>query len=115
VDEPQRNVVLAVSPHLDDAVLSAGVTLAAMAAEGSRVVVCTVFSGIPKPSFSALAEDFHAACGLGADAVVVRQAEAHRPLARLDGHFANLTAHCPSLRVGGPHHRSLLLRSGSRD
>lgn len=28
MDEPQRNVVLAVSPHLDDAVLSAGATRA---------------------------------------------------------------------------------------
>jgi LmbE family N-acetylglucosaminyl deacetylase len=90
VDEPQRNVVLAVSPHLDDAVLSAGATLAAMAAEGSRVVVCTVFSGIPKPPFSALAEDFHAACGLGADAVVVRQAEDFQALAAIGAESLHL-------------------------
>jgi LmbE family N-acetylglucosaminyl deacetylase len=83
VRAPRREVVLAVSPHLDDAVLSAGATLAAMAAEGNRVVVCTVFSGSPKPAFSVVAEDFHAACGLGPDAMVVRQSEDIHALAAI--------------------------------
>ena len=37
--------VVAVSPHLDDAVFSAGGTLARLAAAGHEVTVVTVFTG----------------------------------------------------------------------
>lgn len=48
--------VVAVSPHLDDAVFSAGATLAALAATGARVEVVTVFTAtVPSPRGFALA------------------------------------------------------------
>ncbi len=68
-------MILAVSPHPDDAVLSAGATLAAAAAAGCEVCVYTVFAGDPQPPLSAPALSFHAACGLGQDAAAVRRAE----------------------------------------
>jgi GlcNAc-PI de-N-acetylase len=40
-----RRPILAVSPHLDDAVMAAGATLGAMADAGHAVTVCTVFAG----------------------------------------------------------------------
>ena len=47
---------LAISPHLDDAVFSAGGTLTRLAREGWRVVVATVFSAsVPEPAGFALA------------------------------------------------------------
>ena len=47
---------LAISPHLDDAVFSAGGTLARLAGEGWRVVVATVFTAsVPEPAGFALA------------------------------------------------------------
>ena len=47
---------LAISPHLDDAVFSAGGTLARLAREGWRVVVATVFTAsVPEPAGFALA------------------------------------------------------------
>jgi LmbE family N-acetylglucosaminyl deacetylase len=67
--------VLAISPHLDDAVMAVGATLTALAEAGREVIVCTVFAGPPQPPFSPVAEAFHADCGLGADAVARRQAE----------------------------------------
>ncbi|WP_216215538.1 PIG-L deacetylase family protein [Amycolatopsis aidingensis] len=67
--------LLALSPHLDDAVLSVGAALAAVAATGRPVVVCTVFAGEPVPPLSEPAARFHRDCGLGADAVAVRQRE----------------------------------------
>lgn len=72
--------VLAVSPHLDDAVLSAGAWLAAR--PGSIVV--TVFAGLP-PNAERLTE-WDAACGLrtGDDVVSLRRAEDLRALEYLD-------------------------------
>jgi LmbE family N-acetylglucosaminyl deacetylase len=67
--------VLVVSPHLDDAVLSAGASMAAMAAAGRTVVMCTVFSGRPTGPLSETAVQLHRLCGLGDDAVVTRWAE----------------------------------------
>jgi LmbE family N-acetylglucosaminyl deacetylase len=67
--------LLAVSPHLDDAVLSVGATLAGHAEAGRAVVVCTVFAGELRPPLSDTAREFHAMCGLGDDAVAVRKAE----------------------------------------
>ncbi|MGH3978534.1 MAG: PIG-L deacetylase family protein [Pseudonocardiaceae bacterium] len=63
--------VLAVSPHLDDAALSAGATLADLAAQGADVEVCTLFAGTPPEPVSAVARDFHARCGLPADTSAV--------------------------------------------
>lgn len=67
--------VLAISPHLDDAVMAVGATMAALADAGREVVVCTVFAGVPRAPFSPVAEGFHADCGLGDDAVVRRRDE----------------------------------------
>ncbi|MGY0237018.1 PIG-L deacetylase family protein [Longispora urticae] len=76
--------VLAVSPHLDDAVLSVGATLAGWAGAGGTVVVCTVFAGDPPPVLSDAGRAFHAHAGLGADAVGARRREDVRALAVLD-------------------------------
>jgi LmbE family N-acetylglucosaminyl deacetylase len=67
--------LLAVSPHLDDAVMSVGAALSAVAETGRRVVVCTVFAGRPELPLSTPAVTFHDTCGLGDDAVEVRLAE----------------------------------------
>jgi LmbE family N-acetylglucosaminyl deacetylase len=82
--------VLAVSPHLDDAVMGAGATLAAMADAGHQVTVCTVFAGQPRPPFSPVACAFHADCGLGPDAVDRRRAEDRRALEILGADAAHL-------------------------
>jgi LmbE family N-acetylglucosaminyl deacetylase len=90
VSAPERQVVLAISPHLDDAALSVGATLAAMAAEGNRVVVCTVFAGSPQPPLSTVAEDLHVGWGLGADAVLARQSEDIEALAAVSAEALHL-------------------------
>ena len=51
--------VLAISPHLDDAVLSAGGHLCELASEGVEVSVLTLFAGIPTPPYSLAAELLH--------------------------------------------------------
>ncbi|SDD38242.1 PIG-L deacetylase family protein [Actinokineospora iranica] len=75
--------LLALSPHLDDAVMSAGAALAAVAETGRQVVVCTVFAGSPPPPLSGPATEFHRDCGLGPDAVDVRRAEDSAAVAAL--------------------------------
>ena len=75
--------VLAVSPHLDDAVLSAGATLGALAAAGVPVVVCTVFAGDPAGPLTDAARRFHGECGLGTDPVGRRRDEDHAAAAAL--------------------------------
>lgn len=72
--------ILAISPHLDDAVMAVGATLAALAEAGREVIVCTVFAGQPQPPFSPVAMAFHADCGLGLDAVDQRRDEDLRAL-----------------------------------
>lgn len=67
--------ILAISPHLDDAVMGVGATIAALCETGRDVVVCTVFAGDPTGELSPVAEAFHADCGLGSDAVRRRRAE----------------------------------------
>jgi LmbE family N-acetylglucosaminyl deacetylase len=66
--------ILAVSPHLDDAVLSAGGLLG----EHPGSVVATVFAGFPS-AYEGVTE-WDAACGFGADddVVALRRAEDHR-------------------------------------
>lgn len=67
--------ILALSPHLDDAVLSAGASLAALALDGARVEIHTLFAGTPQPPLSPVARAFHADCGLHDDAMNVRRQE----------------------------------------
>lgn len=69
----QAGRVLAVSPHLDDAVLSAGALLAGLADRGSEVHVATLFAGPPRESLSPVARSFHDKCGLPHDATAVSQ------------------------------------------
>ena len=67
---------LAVSPHLDDAVFSAGATLAGLARDGWRVLVATVFTGnVARPSGFAL--ECQTSKGLAADVdyMALRRAE----------------------------------------
>lgn len=66
---------LAISPHLDDAVLSYGGRLASLAANGHEVVVYTVFAGTPTPPYSPVAAGFHAQWEAVEDPVAPRRDE----------------------------------------
>ncbi|MGH3869204.1 MAG: PIG-L deacetylase family protein [Pseudonocardiaceae bacterium] len=66
MNTPQR--VLAISPHLDDAALSAGATLTDFVARGADVNVFTLFAGAPPEPLSEVARAFHVKCGLSQDA-----------------------------------------------
>jgi LmbE family N-acetylglucosaminyl deacetylase len=72
---PPPAAVLAVSPHLDDAVLSAGGRIADLVASGIRVTIFTVFAGEPTTRYSMTARLLHRTCGLAADPVAHRRAE----------------------------------------
>lgn len=74
---------LVISPHLDDAVLSAGASLHALATTGVPVTVVTLFAGIPKPPFSAAARALHEQCGHPTALVERRREEDARALAHL--------------------------------
>ncbi|MGH3427279.1 MAG: PIG-L family deacetylase, partial [Mycobacteriales bacterium] len=63
--------VLAISPHLDDAALSVGATLAEFSARGTDVEVLTIFAGAPHNPLTDTARAFHAKCGLPPDATAV--------------------------------------------
>lgn len=67
--------ILAVSPHLDDAVLSYGGRLAQLCVRGDRVVIYTVFAGLPDPEYSPVATWCHRMWGLSGDAVQARREE----------------------------------------
>lgn len=84
--------VLAISPHLDDAALSAGATLADLAARGVDVEVHTLFAGSPHEPLSETARAFHVKCGLPLDASAVA--------ARRDEDRAAMTALGASARHG---------------
>lgn len=75
--------VLAVSPHLDDAVISAGACLAGLTAEEWPVTVLTVFAGDPGRTLSPAAQRHHDRCSLGPDAVARRRAEDRAALGRI--------------------------------
>lgn len=75
--------ILAVSPHADDAVLSYGGGLAQHAARGDRVIVYTVFAGLPRPPYSRAATRLHKLWDLGGDPMRPRLAEDDRALAVL--------------------------------
>jgi LmbE family N-acetylglucosaminyl deacetylase len=82
--------ILAISPHLDDAVLSAGGRLAALAAdEQTWVTVYTVFAGPAAPPYSATAERLHGLMDLTGDPVRERRDEdlaAHAELGTIARH-----------------------------
>lgn len=65
--DPGRTRLLAISPHLDDAVLSFGAGLVDAAQDGADVTVYTVFAGTPSPPYSAAAERMHAVWGFSPD------------------------------------------------
>ncbi|GGW81710.1 GlcNAc-PI de-N-acetylase [Streptomyces lucensis JCM 4490] len=75
--------VLVVSPHLDDAVLSAGGRIHRLASEGAQVTVFTAFAGVPTPPYSPIAEYFHYVWGLETDPVEHRRREDEAALALL--------------------------------
>ncbi len=76
--------MLVVSPHLDDAVLSVGGLLAAIAAAGRSSVVATVFAGpAPAGAPSAFVRELHERWGLGDEPVRGRRHEDERALARV--------------------------------
>jgi LmbE family N-acetylglucosaminyl deacetylase len=67
--------VLAISPHLDDAVLSYGGHLAQLCSEGCDVAVYTVFAATPEPPYSPLAERLHYLWGLQISPMEARLSE----------------------------------------
>lgn len=75
--DPAAARLLAVSPHLDDAVLSLGAGLAQAAQDGARVTVYTVFAGTAPPPYSPAAERMHEVWGLSPndDAPLYRRKE----------------------------------------
>jgi LmbE family N-acetylglucosaminyl deacetylase len=75
--------LLAISPHLDDAVLSYGGRLAELSGAGHEVVVYTVFAGTPTPPYSPAALGFHSQWELAGDPVEPRRAEDRDALAVL--------------------------------
>jgi LmbE family N-acetylglucosaminyl deacetylase len=76
--------LLLVSPHLDDAVLSAGGLIAERADRGVLTTVLTVLAGPPaEGQWSGFAAKLHAECGLASHPVRRRRAEDRRALAGL--------------------------------
>jgi LmbE family N-acetylglucosaminyl deacetylase len=80
--------VLAISPHLDDAALSVGATLAGFSMRGADVKVLTLFAGVPHEPLTDVARAFHAKCGLPEDAsaVAVRRDEDRAAMHELGAH-----------------------------
>jgi len=70
---------------LDDAALSAGATLADLAAKDVKVTVLTVFAGLAAPPFSVAATRMHEIWGLPDDPVSVRRDEDERAIQLLGG------------------------------
>ncbi|MFI8313153.1 PIG-L deacetylase family protein [Streptomyces microflavus] len=76
--------VLAVSPHLDDAVVSYGARLHRLARSGAEVVVLTVFAGVPSPPYSEAAQRYHDVWGVTGNPVPQRVQEDIAALRALD-------------------------------
>ncbi len=77
-------LAVAVSPHLDDAVFSAGGTLAVLAAAGWRVRVVTCFTaGVADPSPFALSTQLDKGLDADVDYMALRRAEDAAALRRL--------------------------------
>ena len=75
---------VAVSPHLDDAVFSAGAALARLAAAGWEVQVVTVFTAsVPDPRGFALACQLDKGLGPDVDYLALRRAEDREAVRRL--------------------------------
>lgn len=75
--------VLAFSPHLDDAVVSAGGRISDLTASGHKVVVWTAFAGSAFPPYSPSAQELHELWRLPHDAVGARRLEDVRAVTRL--------------------------------
>lgn len=72
----QPGTLLVLSPHLDDAALSCGASMARAVDLGWRVVVLVVFAGEPPASaLTPAAREYHEMCGLGDDAIAARISE----------------------------------------
>jgi len=75
------------SPHLDDAVLSCGATVAGLVDSGVDSRVLTLFAGHPNlKDCHDIARAFHEMCGLKDDAVAVRRAEDQVAVSILGAH-----------------------------
>jgi LmbE family N-acetylglucosaminyl deacetylase len=77
---------IVLSPHLDDAALSLGGSIARWTAAGERILVVTVAAGSPSPGagLSSFAESLHRAWGVGsADVVALRRREDEAAMAIL--------------------------------
>jgi len=84
--------VLAVSPHLDDAVFSAGGELATLADAGHDVTVVTCFTAtMPDPSGFALACQTDKGLAPDVDYMALRRDEDHAAMAVLGVHALHLT------------------------
>lgn len=84
-------LLLAVSPHLDDAAFSVGATLADAAAAGWRVVVATVFTGnVARPTGFALACQLDKGLDRHVDYMALRRAEDRRACAALGARHLHL-------------------------
>lgn len=66
-ENPDGTRLLAISPHLDDAVLSVGAGLAQAGRDGAKVTVFTVFAGTAEPPYSPAAERMHEIWGFSPD------------------------------------------------
>ncbi|MFF0990966.1 PIG-L deacetylase family protein [Kocuria nitroreducens] len=84
-------MVLAVSPHLDDAAFSAGALLAGLAARGAQVRVVTVFTaGVPAPEGFALACQTDKGIPRDVDYMALRRAEDGTAMAALGARAVHL-------------------------
>jgi LmbE family N-acetylglucosaminyl deacetylase len=75
--------VLVVSPHLDDAVVSAGGRIFDLTASGHEVLVWTLFAGSARPPYSPLAQELHELWKLPHDPVGARRREDVHAVTRL--------------------------------
>jgi LmbE family N-acetylglucosaminyl deacetylase len=84
------NRMLAFSPHLDDAVISAGARLGALSEAGTHVTVVTLFAGVPAAPFSTAARELHQKWALSDnEAILARRIEDARAMACLGLHYAH--------------------------
>ncbi|TFE25154.1 PIG-L family deacetylase [Frankia sp. B2] len=87
---------LIVSPHLDDAALSAGAWIAELASAGTEIHVLTLFAGFPADNdLSPVARDFHDRCGLphNGTAFEIRRGEDAAALTILGAHAHHADFH----------------------
>lgn len=85
--------VLAVSPHLDDAILSAGAALGNLASRQHSVHVLTLFAGDAPTEVSPMAQHLHGQWRLGAGVAAERRSE-DQEACRLLGLQPHHGAHC---------------------